>query len=153
MYQGPNGGWKKEGARSFSVRRPAYFHQWKEIYLYVRVEKNSVETESYFTWHNPWWSLIGKWRELWGFYQLPMPSSASDLVFQDCNSARASGLMTYPSQPGRALRFSRGWAFVASSRLWALSWSFSRKARIWMQLRMLRSPALLALLTKGISGQ
>lgn len=111
MYQGSNGGWKKKGARSFSVLMPAYFHQQKEIYLYVRVEKNSVETKSYFTWLTPWWSLIGKWCELWGFYQPPMPSSASDLVFQKSNSMLASGHVTYPSLPGRAHRFSSALAF------------------------------------------
>lgn len=95
MDQGSNGGWKNKSGRSFCVLMPAYFHQQKEFYLYIRVEKNSVETESYFTWFSPCdrWLASG----MNSFYQLPVPSHSSDPV--DCNSTCRSGHGTCPSLP------------------------------------------------------
>lgn len=153
MYQGANGGWRKEGARSFSVRRPAYFHQQKEIYLYVRVEKNSVETESYFTWHNPWWSLIGKWRELWGFYRLPMPSCASDLVFQDCKTTLSQWTRYIPIAAWQSAQILQRLGFRGFFQPRGFILVLQQKSPHLDAAQMLRSPALLALSTKGISGQ
>lgn len=93
---------------------PAYFPQQKEIYLYVRLEENSVEAKSHVTWFNPrdHWSASGM--NYGGFCQLPAPSSSAELT--DHHRARRGSVL---------------WLLVASSSLWDFPWIFSRKASHW----------------------
>lgn len=77
-------------------------------------------------------------------------ASASNLVFQDCNTTLSQWTRDIPIP---AWQSSDLYSWLLFQSLSALSWSFSRKAHIWDAAQNAEVTALLALSTKGISGQ